>query len=100
MKRFNPSFVTDKFLECLEFEMFTSLFKYTFWKRTKGASFFGDCNRENSPLPGLIQSKLKTPYFVKIELCVFLCYFLLHVIFYIYIFDECFNCNLVQLLLW
>jgi hypothetical protein len=38
----------------------------------KGAFFLViDCNRESSFEPGLIQSELKTPYSVKIELCVF-----------------------------
>jgi hypothetical protein len=54
-----------------------------------------NCNRESSFYPGLIQSELKTPYSIKIELCVFPLYFMLHVIFYIYVFDECFSCNLV-----
>jgi hypothetical protein len=40
-----------------------------------------DFNRESSFKPRLIQSELKTPYFIKIELCVFCLYFMLHVIF-------------------
>jgi hypothetical protein len=61
----------------------------------KGFFFVIDCNRESPFEPGLIQRELKTPYSVKIELCFFLYYFMFHVIFYIYVFDECFSCNLV-----